>query len=535
MTCGENLDQILARRPPIHLIGGGGVGMSALGMFLLNQGYRVSASDQSAGGYLDKLASMGATVWSGSQPKKIEPGSVVFHSSAIPPHDAERKWAQENGLTVLPRHELLRILTSRYFTIAVSGTHGKTTTTAWVATLLEEAGFTPSALVGGTVHEWSSNVKLGGKSSPLGKPVLVIEADESDGSFLYINAAVAVVTNVDLDHVDRYSRMEEVEENFRQFINRLQKNGARTDAAKKTHEPEHPKSGCFVPTLESLSLLTPGQARHESMQPIMERLSISAERHSVLVKPAAKSPEGAIHEAIDEPQVMPVGLSGLHNLYNASAVVALGLYLGIGVDLIAKILKSFRGVGRRMEIIAAYRNRAGFETILVDDYAHHPKEIETVMNAYRSAGYLVKPCWEPHRVSRFCAFYREYRQVLNQELENRTLVLFPVFDAAGEEASGEFPQFRTLYGQIQENSIYIEPDHAEQARGFAQQTGVTMQEAQQKTVILFVGAGNSSRYVHELDSLLTVAMEEKSIDLEKLEKAAFQAQGRYRHGHEQEK
>ena len=178
----QQVKLILSKKPPVHIIGGGGVGMSALAILLMQSGFKVSASDLNGGVYLDYLKSYGATVWVGHNPTKINKNSVVFYSSAIPETDEELTFAKLNNKAVYSRHFLLNFITEQYYTIAISGTHGKTTTTAWVAKMLIEAGQDPSAYVGGTVLEWNSNTRIG-KGQVSGKPLLVIEADESDESF----------------------------------------------------------------------------------------------------------------------------------------------------------------------------------------------------------------------------------------------------------------------------------------------------------------------------------------------------------------
>ena len=173
---------LLESRRPVHIIGAGGVGMSGLALLLHQLGYRVSASDKNPGPYLKKLIKQNITAYAGSKPGEIPGDAVVFYSSAIPPSDEERQYASRNGLPVFSRHPLIEFITSKFYTIAVAGAHGKTTTAAWVAELLVEAGLDPTALIGGTLHSWQSNFRSG-SGQVEGRPLLVIEADESDRSF----------------------------------------------------------------------------------------------------------------------------------------------------------------------------------------------------------------------------------------------------------------------------------------------------------------------------------------------------------------
>lgn len=465
--------------------------MSALGLFLLDARFELSASDLNPGEYLEKLREGGAEVWVGSQPQKIPQGAVVFYSSAISPSDPEMREARDRGMEVFPRHLLLRYLTARYYTIAVSGTHGKTTTTAWVAWLLERGGYEPSALVGGSVHAWGSNVRIGQLSKQIGRPLLVIEADESDGSFLDIVASMAIVTNIDLDHVDRYHSLDEVERQFQKFIHF-------ENQAQGNHPMQEEKEDkYFIPSLESIRLLdrqphtkTPHDPPGlQTVKEILTQISIDVAENAIVYKDTT----------------FKVGLLGQHNLYNATAVAACALCLGIPYQVIAEALLNFSGVGRRMETLFQTQTPAGIEVRIVDDYAHHPNEIEAVLKTYHSGGYSVVPYWEPHRVSRFCAFQKEYSQLFHGELRE-TLTMFPVFDAAGEEASGKFPQFRQLYEAFSQNRLVspqgsptLSGDTLEEA---AQEIASSIGKAAQDTVFLFMGAGHSSKYAHHIAELV---------------------------------
>ena len=190
----------------VHVIGAGGVGMSGLALLLARTGVTVTASDQSDSPYLRKLAEKGITTWVGSDAGRINRTAHVYYSSAIKGEDPERSFAERAGMRCEPRHALLAAITREYFTIAVAGCHGKTTTSAWIASLLEAAGLDPTALIGGTVPAWNSNYREG-RGELQGKPILVIEADESDRSFLSIAAQVALITNIDLYHTDVHASL----------------------------------------------------------------------------------------------------------------------------------------------------------------------------------------------------------------------------------------------------------------------------------------------------------------------------------------
>ena len=463
----QKVAQLLTdKKRAVHIIGGGGVGMSALAMVLLAQGYTVSASDQNGGTYLDKLQSMGARVWEGSKPENIDNTAVVFISSAIPSSDPEYKSALSRGQEVFHRHPLLSFITSQYFTIAVSGTHGKTTTSGWVAFLLERAGLDPTAIIGGTLHDWGSNVRIGsGKYE--GKPLLVIEADESDRSFLDIHTSIAIVTNMELDHVDNYRDEDLLIQNFNAFIDNTLAHG-----------------GSFLPTLEiSRNYLGVGKLS-ANVENILKSMGIDEETHDITFKPQIEKIR------------FKVGLPGVHNLFNGSAVVMAGLLMGIDHKVIADTLKYYRGVARRMEVISYIRNSNGAIVKIIDDYAHHPTEIRAVLKTLQEKGETIVPVWEPHRVSRFIHFFKDFISVLDQYFKNRAIYLMNIYDAAGEKKMESYAHYHGLWSQCTENAIDILgvkniESMVDQVRAY-----------QKDTTILFLGAGFSSSLAHDLKNYL---------------------------------
>jgi len=473
----DTTDEItLSLEKPIHLIGGGGVGMSGLGLLLLSQGYRISASDLSGGGYLDKLKKSGAETWVGSAPERVPPEAIIFYSSAIGSSDPELSVARKRGQAAHSRHSLLRSLTRDFYTIAVSGTHGKTTTSAWIAFLFERAGRDPSALIGGTLPQWGSHFRIG-QGTEQQKPLLIMEADESDSSFLQIEANEALITNVELDHVDHYAAENELYDHFRTFILHCQQ-----------------KEGLILPSPEAQSWL-PEEAPHaENLRRFYDSLQYGANTLSFT------------NVWGDEKRVeMKVSLPGRHNLYNAAVVVACGLIHSLQISVIAEALSSFAGVGRRLETIFQAKNRHGAQITMIDDYAHHPTEVRAVLDVFRNGETKLHAVWEPHRISRFCHFYQEFTETLEEYPGLSQVSLLPVFDAGGEAASGEFARFTELWEGLQARV------HALYALDEAALNIATEAQASQKDVIyLFMGAGHSSRVVHEAAALLTQEIETKT-------------------------
>ena len=314
--------------------------MSGLALLLKRTGAEITASDKNDSPYLQKLAEKGIRTWVGSKPESIPQGAHVYYSTAIKPEDAERQFAEQNGFDCEPRHSLLKLITADYSTIAIAGCHGKTTTSAWVADLLTRAGMDPTALIGGTVPGWNSNYREGsGKYAD--KPILVIEADESDRSFLYIESKIALVTNVDLDHTDIHPSLESLEKDFCDFALTARKNAGSIYLSQECGG-------------KLRDLLSDGEKQ------IAEHIRVLPGKHTI----AAGNRE------------YPVGLAGAHNLMNATLVLQLALALHVPEAALAESLAEFGGVNRRMQKLAVFTN---LNLTVIDDYAQSPArgEVDT--------------------------------------------------------------------------------------------------------------------------------------------------------------
>ncbi len=431
--------------PKIHIIGAGGVGMSGLALLLKRMGAEITASDKNDSPYLQKLAEKGIQTWVGSNPGGISPGAHVYYSTAIKADDAERHFAERNGFACEPRHSLLKLITADYFTLAIAGCHGKTTTSAWIADLLTRAGMDPTALIGGTVPEWNSNYREG-QGQRDGKNILVIEADESDRSFLSIDSRVALVTNVDLDHTDIHPSLESLERDFCDFAATAQKNGGWI----------HLSYEC---TGQLQTLLTAEDKAGAA-------ISVSVERHSI-------SASGKTY---------PVGLAGKHNLMNATLVLQLGLRLGIQEAIIAESLAAYGGVNRRMQRLAAFPD---VNLTVIDDYAHHPHEVAATLEALAGQYERLLIFWEPHRLSRFTHFHAEFAAVLESYAAKHSLFSLPIY-ASGDKAV-DYPEAEKLFQRFQK-SPYL---HVAAKEKFdLQSLGIDGR----KSAAVFMGAGSSSEY-----------------------------------------
>lgn len=435
------------RTRPVHLIGGGGVGMSGLGLMLLNLGFQVSASDKNDSTYLKKLEKAGATIWVGSSAENIPENAVTFFSTAIPEHDLERAFLVEHEWPVFNRHPLLAFLSQSTYTIAVSGTHGKTTTSAMIAFMLQQAGLEPSALIGGTVAAWQSNTVISSGEFN-GRPLLVIEADESDSSFLNIETQIAVITNIDMDHPDHYHSFEQVKDNFYKFAENCASAGGRIITSIET---DH-----FFKTSD--------QAYRQP------EIDLLLDNEMLLVNG----------------KKLVMSIPGRHNLLNATAAIRVAAIMGLDLDQSIKSISEFTGVERRMQLLHSSEH---FDVI--DDYAHHPEEIKAVLSTIEKKYEHIIAVWEPHRISRLTHFAEEYIETF-KSMKYLDLFLMPVF--AASDVIADFEDFYRVIGQLHEIAT------GEITTGDYEPVKIILAEktrSQTKTCVIFMGAGHSSSAAHE--------------------------------------
>ena len=394
---------------PIHFVGIGGIGMSGIAELLLNLGYRVSGSDLRRSETTERLASLGATIRVGHAAENVPAdGHVVVTSSAVRPGNPEVLEAQRRKIPVIPRAEMLAELMRMKYGIAIAGTHGKTTTTSMVATVLATAGWDPTTVVGGKLNSLGSNAKLGQGD------FLVAEADESDGSFLKLSPTVAVVTNIDPEHLDFYSGIGQIKETFLNFINRVPFYGFAVLCI------DHPNVQELLPSVEK-TVVTYGFSRHADYRAEGLVSEGMTNRFTVFAR----------GERLGE---MTLRAPGRHNVSNALAAVAVASELGIPCERIRQGLLDYAGVARRFQV----RGEVGGITV-VDDYAHHPAEVRATLAAAREVwpDRRIVVGFQPHRYTRTRALFKEFLSAFN---EADVLLLFEVYPAGEEpieEASGE--------------------------------------------------------------------------------------------------
>jgi UDP-N-acetylmuramate--alanine ligase len=383
----------------VHFVGIGGIGMSGIAEVLLNLGYKVSGSDLKASDITRRLGKMGATTFEGHKADNLVHADVVVISSAVKKDNPEVVAARQRKIPVIPRAEMLAELMRLKYAVAVAGSHGKTTTTSMVATVLTAAGLDPTAVVGGKVNVLDSNAKLG-KSE-----LMVVEADESDGSFLHLHPSISIVTNIDPEHMDHYGTLERLQTAFVEFCNRVPFYGLNVLCL------DAPNVQALLPRIEK-RFVTYGSSHMADYRLEGVRLEGFTTRFEAFRR--------------DEPLgEFRVRMVGAHNALNALAVIAVAEEMDIPLDTVRTALAEFGGVQRRFTV----RGEASGITV-VDDYGHHPTEVmATLAGARRAFGRRVVVAFQPHRYTRTHDLLKEFATSFN----DADVVFVTSVYAAGEE------------------------------------------------------------------------------------------------------
>jgi len=388
----------------IHFVGVGGAGMSGIAEVFLNLGYAVSGSDIAENAATRRLAALGARVALGHDAAHLRGADVLVYSSAVPPDNPELAAARAARVPVVPRALMLAELMRLRQGVAIAGTHGKTTTTSLVASVLAEGGLDPTFVIGGRLVAAGSNARLGAGD------YIVVEADESDASFLHLQPVIAVVTNIDADHMETYGHdFARLREAFLQFLQNLPFYGTAVLCADDARVRE------IAPRV-SRAVLTYG-------------LSPDAAVRAEAVEPAGTRTRFVVRREGRAPLAVTLALPGRHNVRNALAAVAVASELGIADSAVVAALEGFRGVARRFQCLGDLACPAGTYT-LVDDYGHHPAEIAATLEAARSAypSRRLVLAFQPHRYTRTRDLFEDFVRVLSQA---DALLLTEVY-AAGE-------------------------------------------------------------------------------------------------------
>ncbi len=448
----------------IHLVGIGGMGMSGIAEVLLTMGYAVSGSDLKASPNTQRLGNLGAKVYEGHRAEHVHGAHVVVVSSAVRRDNVEITEAHRLKIPVIPRAEMLAELMRLKHGIAVAGAHGKTTTTSLIASVLGAAGLDPTFVIGGTVKHAGSTARLGRGE------YMVVEADESDRTFLLLAPVVAVVTTIDREHLDQYHTLEEIQEVFTQFANRV------------------PFYGSVVLCLDepNVQAILPGVKR-----PVIT-YGTSSQADLVISDIELRGLESEFRLKFRGDDLGSFHLPappGIHNVRNAAAAAAVALYLNIPADLVRAGLEKFTGVGRRFDVRGVVNG-----TTLIDDYGHHPAEIRATLEAARGCRYeRLLVLFQPHRYTRSQHLWDDFCLAFNQA---DVLVMTDIYAANEAPIPG-------ITGEALADAIRA-AGHKQVIFRSSMQEGIEylLHEARPGDAVLTIGAGNVGRALGELAILL---------------------------------
>jgi UDP-N-acetylmuramate--alanine ligase len=436
----------------VHFIGIGGIGMSGIAEILLTMGYAVSGSDLRASATTERLEKLGAIIYVGHAAENAVASDVIVTSSAVARDNPEVMEARKRKIPVIQRAEMLAELMRLKYGIAIAGMHGKTTTTSMIAAVLAGGGLDPTVVVGGRVDAMGSNARLGQSK------YLVAEADESDRSFLKLPPILAVVTNLDREHMDTYSDMADVENAFVEFMDKVPFYGAVTACI------DNPMLRAVLPRV-TRRIYTYGESEGADFR--LRILGKPEDCHAAF--------EVSLHGLVLGPFRLHV--PGRHNVLNATAAVAIGLQLGMAPDKIAEGLETFRGVDRRFQI----KGKVAGVTV-VDDYGHHPTEVKATLRAARECGFgRVLVLFQPHRYTRTRDLLDEFGEAF---VDADFVAVLDIYAASEQPIPG-------ISGEGL--ALAIEGPVVEYASSM--QVGVErlVAEARDGDVILTLGAGNVSQ------------------------------------------
>lgn len=455
---------------PIHFIGIGGIGMSGIAEVLVNLGYPVQGSDASDNYNLDRLRKKGAKVSVGHKVENVDGAEVVVVSTAIKRDNPELMAARERRIPVVRRAEMLAELMRLKSCVAIAGTHGKTTTTTMVATLLDAGGLDPTVINGGIINAYGSNARLGAGDW------MVVEADESDGTFLKLPTDVAIVTNVDPEHLDHFKTFEAVQDAFRAFVENLPFYGFAVMCI------DHPVVQNLVGKIEDRRIITYG----ENPQADVRLLDLTPMGGGSKFKVAFRDRKtGAVHEIADLMLPMP----GRHNASNATAAIAVARELGVSDEAIRKAIAGFGGVKRRFTKTGEWNG-----VTVIDDYGHHPVEIAAVLKAAResSTGKIIAVV-QPHRYTRLQSLFEEFCTCFN---DADAVVVAEVY-AAGETPIDGIDRDHFVGGLRAHGHREVIP-----LPGASELAGIVKGLAKSGDLVVCLGAGNITQWAYALPDQL---------------------------------
>ena len=450
---------------PLHFVGIGGIGMSGIAEVLLGLGFTVQGSDLSETKITKRLQNLGARIFKGQSAENLQDAEVVVISSAIKPGNPELDEARRQGLPVVRRAEMLAELMRLKSNVAVAGTHGKTTTTTMVATLLDAGGLDPTVVNGGIIHAYGSNARMGEGEW------MVVEADESDGTFNRLPATIAIVTNIDPEHMEHWGTVENLRQGFRDFVSGIPFYGL------AVCNTDHAEVQALVGWLRDRRVLTYGFNAQAQVRAVNLRYETGVARFDIAL-------------ADDEPiEGCALPMPGDHNVSNALSAVAVALHLGVPHGTIRDALSSFKGVGRRFTRVGEVNGVA-----IIDDYGHHPVEIAAVLKAARQASEgRVIAVHQPHRYSRLSNLFEEFCACFN----DADVVAIAEVYAAGEQPIEGASREHLVRGLVERGHR-----HARAIEGEDDLVALVKEQARPGDMVVCLGAGSVSAWANALPERL---------------------------------
>ncbi len=448
----------------IHLVGIGGIGMSGIAEVLLTLGYSVSGSDTRPSTITERLQDLGATVFESHKAENVQGAHVVVISSAVKADNPEVIEAHKQKVPVIPRAEMLAELMRLKYGIAVAGAHGKTTTTSMVASILAAAHLDPTFVIGGKVNQAGTTARVGRGE------YFVVEADESDRSFLMFDPVVAVVTTIDREHLDQYSSLEDIQSAFLQFVNHIPFYGSAILCL------DEPNVQAIIPSVKRPILTYGTSSQADLVISDIEMVGLGSQ-----FRLTYKGDDLGMFQLPHPP--------GIHNVRNAAAAAAVALYLNVATDLIKEGLAKFGGVGRRFDIKGVVN-----DIVVIDDYGHHPVEIRATLEAARGCKFnRLLVLFQPHRYTRTQHLWDDFSRAFNQA---DVLVLTDIYAASEAPIPG-------ITSEALANSIRdAGHKNVHYFRSMLEGIEFLLREARPADAILTIGAGNVSRASNELMVLL---------------------------------
>ena len=443
----------------IHFVGIGGIGMSGIAEVLLSLGYKVSGSDIAESANLYKLKKLGAEIYIGHKAENINDVTVVVHTSAVNELNPEILRARTDGIPIIKRAEMLAELMRLKYGLAVAGTHGKTTTTSFLATILSECNMDPTYIIGGVVKNLDGHAKVG-KSD-----YLVAEADESDGSFLLLTPVMSVITNIDNDHMDHYTTEENLFKAFVEFANKIPFYGV---VALNAHD-------------EKLMKL-----KTEMKRPAVTfGVEIPADFSARNVEYGHFDTIFDVYHKNEFQERFKINLPGRHNILNALGAASLAFHMGLSFKEIAKAITKLEGVGRRFQLL---KQDGSFE--VVDDYGHHPTEIASTLRIVKDtrADYKKIVIFEPHRFTRTRDCWDQFLHCFNEADE---LHLLPIYAASEQEIDG------ISTDRLIEDINRLHPGFAKKIESIDKLIEVIESYKADKTIVVTLGAGSIGKTVRK--------------------------------------